>query len=419
MPVLVEAPALGYGDASEGNLLVQGDNLAALAALAPRLGGAVRFVYLDPPYNTGGSFEHYEDQRDHDAWLAMMRATLQAIVPLLRDDAVVAAQTDRMESAYLKVLLDEVLGRAGYITTVAVRMSGTSGYKLHHTASTLVKNSEFVHVYAPRKFTLEGRAYAVAAYDDHYNLLVHTAPDGTMRVGPLVDDPTVRAYFEHARLAPVAANFAALYRDEPFRLWVAAQGDRIVRAHTAPRPAQREHADGALFAVGDAPDRVIARSYRGERYLLRRGASNVEQLIPIGIKLQPVDTGVFPETPVLTTILGDWWDGFHRDMGNVEREGGVPFKNGKKPERLLRRLLTLFTRPGDRVLDPFAGSGTTAAVAHKMRRPWVALEQGAQCETHIVPRLRRVVDGTDPTGITAVTGWNGGGGWQGMRLADG
>lgn len=419
MPALVDAADLGYGDPYEGNLLVQGDNLAVLAALAPSLAGSVRFVYLDPPYNTGAAFEHYHDQRDHEAWVAMMRATLRAIVPLLRSDAVVAAQTDRMESAYLKVLMDETLGRAGYITTVAVRMSGTSGYKLHHTASTLVKNSEFIHVYAPRKFTLEGCVYAVAAYDDHYNLLVHPGSDGTMRVGLLVDDPTVRGFFAAQGLAPVASNFAALYRDEPFRQWVAAHGARIVRAHTAPRPAQHEHAQGALFAPDDPPDRVIARSYRGEPYLLRRGASNVEQLIPIARKLQPVDTGVYPETPVLTTILGDWWDGFHRDMGNVEREGAVLFKNGKKPERLLRRLLTLFTRPEDIVLDPFAGSGTTAAVAHKMGRRWVALESGAQCETHIVRRLRRVVDGADPTGVTAVTGWTGGGGWRGLRLADG
>lgn len=419
MSKLVDDPSLGHGDASGGNLLVHGDNLAALGALVPTLRGAVRLVYLDPPYNTGSAFEHYDDQRDHDAWLAMMRATLEALVPLLRDDAVVVAQTDRTESAYLKVLMDAVLGRAGYVTTVAVRMSGTSGYKIHHTASTVVKNTEYLHVYAPRRFVLEGRAYAVAAYDDHYNLCVHTDADGAMRVAPLVDDPDVRAYFTQERLAPLTANLAALYRTEPFRQWVALHGARVVRAHTAPRPAQRAHAEARLFAPGDPPDRVIAQEYRGERYLLRRGVSNVEQLIPLALKLQPVDTGVFPETPVLTTILGDWWDGFHLDMGNVEREGAVAFKNGKKPERLLRRLLTLFTRPGDTVLDPFAGSGTTAAVAHKMRRRWVALESGAQCRSHIVPRLGRVVDGRDPTGVTAVTGWTGGGGWRGMRLADG
>ena len=144
----------------------------------------------------------------------------------------------------------------------------------------------------------------------------------------------------------------------------------------------------------------------------------MDQLIPLSLKMQQVDTVGGADRLALTNILGDWWDGFHLDMGNVENEGAVPFKNGKKPERLLRRIVGMFTQPGDRVLDPFGGSGTTAAVAHKMGRTWVAIEAGDQCRTHIRPRLCRVVDGADATGVTAATGWSGGGGFRYVRVED-
>ena len=138
--------------------------------------------------------------------------------------------------------------------------------------------------------------------------------------------------------------------------------------------------------------------------------------IPLALKLHPVDQVGGPDRQTLTNILGDWWDGFHLDMGNVELEGGVPFKNGKKPERLLRRLIGMLTAPGDLVLDPYGGSGTTAAVAHKMGRRWVTIEAGEQAETHALPRLMRVVEGTDLTGVTGSTGWAGGGGFAVGRV---
>ncbi len=132
-------------------------------------------------------------------------------------------------------------------------------------------------------------------------------------------------------------------------------------------------------------------------------------MIPLSIKLRPVDALNAPDRLTLTNILGDWWDGFHLDMGNVETEGGVAFKNGKKPERLLRRLLSMFTEPNDWVLDPFAGSGTTGASAHKMHRRWLMIERGPQCISHIIPRLSSIISGQDPSGITRATAWKGGG----------
>lgn len=416
MVQLVDLPELACGEPSP-NRVVHGDNLGTLRALAAEHRGAVRCVYVDPPYNTGNALPHYLDDRAHHEWLAMMRPRLLALRPLLAPDGVLVAQIDRTESAHLKVLLDEVLGRGAFVTTIAVRMSATSGFKIEHTERTIVKNAEYLHVYSAA-LTLEARAYEEASrYDDHYSLIL---AEDARRFARLVEEVAVTRCFAALGLRPANSQLAILYDRSPgFRAFVADHADRICRSHTAPGPARRAFAEGALLsdeAGGSAA--VVQREYAGTTYHLRRTRTGVDQLIPIALKMRPVDRVGGPDRLALTNILGDWWDGFHLDMGNVELEGGVLFKASKKPERLLRRLLTMFTRPGDLVLDPFAGSGTTAAVAHKMGRRWIAVEEGEHALTHLLPRLRRVVAGEDSAGVTASTGWTGGGGFRVARLVD-
>jgi adenine-specific DNA-methyltransferase len=404
------SPAVGTVD----NWLVHGDNLAALRTMAATFAGRVRCVYLDPPYNTGNSFAHYDDDVDHASWLTMLRDRLVALRPLLAPDGVVVAQVDRNEAAYLKILLDEVLGRDAYVTTIAVRMSATSGFKIEHTDRTLVKNVEHLHVYA-RRLTLHEKAYEESvAYDDHYALLL--APD-RRSVARLVEHDDVGLLLRDAGLPRAGSSLPTLYARSPdFRAFVFAHAECICRAHTAPAPARRDLQNGTLLEKTTDGARVEERTYAGTTYLLRRTRTGVDQLIPLALKLRHVDQPGGPDRLALTNILGDWWDGFHLDMGNVDVEGGVGFKSSKKPERLLRRILRMFTRPGDLVLDPFGGSGTTAAVAHKMRRHWVVVEAGVHCRTLLQPRLRRVVLGQDPTGVTAAEGWTGGGGFRFVAL---
>ena len=416
---LVERRGLARGVVERGvldetsNRLIHGDNVAVLRALAAELAGRVACAYLDPPYNTGNVFHHYADDVAHVRWLSSMRDVLEAIAPLMAKTGVVAVQIDKNEAAYLKVLLDEVFGRRAYVTTIAVRMSATSGFKIEHTDKTVVKNAEFLHVYA-RDLVLHEKAFEESlAFDDHYAYLL---ADDRASFTRLVDDDAVRAFFAAEGLAPLVAQLPALYeRSAAFRAFAAAAAARICRTHTAPAPARDEHARGALFGRRGGAAAVVARTYGGTTYLLRRTRSGVDQLIPLSLKMNAVDQTGGKDRVAITNILGDWWDGFHLDMGNVDDEGGVPFKSSKKPERLLRRILKMFTRPGDLVLDPFAGSGTTAAVAHKMRRRWIAIEAGEHCLTHALPRLRRVVDGVDETGATAAEGWQGGGGFRVFR----
>jgi adenine-specific DNA-methyltransferase len=399
------------------NQLIAGDNLTALHHLRGSCEGAVRLVYLDPPYNTGSDKDHYGDRSAPEAWVEMMRARLVAILPLLADNGVVVAQVDKHEQASLKVLMDEVFGRAHFVTTVAVRMSGTSGFKIEHTDKTIVKNTEFIHIYA-RRLELEAKVHMSADYDSHYALFMEPGEGGRWRFFRLVEHPAVAARLTASGLKHTAMALVLLYRDDAlFREFVAAHGAHVCRTHTAPAASRREHEAGTLFADGLPADAVALRRHGGQDYWLRRTRSGIDQLIPIGLKLHPVDRPGGADEVVLTNIAGDWWDDFHLDMGNVELEGDVAsFKAGKKPERLIRRILRTFTLPGDLVLDPFAGSGTTPAVAHKMGRRWIALEAGAQWRSHILPRLRRVVAGKDPSGVTEAEGWQGGGDFSVVEL---
>jgi adenine-specific DNA-methyltransferase len=402
---------------SRGRLLL-GDNVAVLRALHSELAAGVRLAYLDPPYNIGVASDHYADRLAPADWAAAFGQTLDALLPLLRPDGVLCIQTDKTEQATVRQLTDARMGRAAFVTTLAVRMSATSGFKIEHTEKTLVKNVEFIHVYAHR-LSLHGRAYEPADYDAHYSLRLMGEGE-TLRVEPLTADPVVAGLLAEAGLPPHGRSLPALYaRSAAFRAYAAAQASRIVRAHTAPAPARREQSEGQLFAADAPADQVLRRRYGADDYYLRPTRSGVNQLIPLSLKLRPVDRVGGPDEVLLTNILGDWWDTFHLDMGNVEVEGGVEFKNGKKPERLLRRLIQLFTLPGDWVLDPYGGSGTTAAVAHKMGRPWLTIEAGPQGLSHIAPRLRRIVDGADLTGVTAATGWAGGGAFGVERLDEG
>ncbi len=416
---LVERRALACGverDDPRGpgpNRLIHGDNVGALRALADELRGSVACAYLDPPYNTGNTFAHYADDVAHARWLSTMRDVLDALLPLLSPTGVVVVQIDRNEAAYLKVLLDEVLGRSAYVTTIAVRMSATSGFKIEHTDKTIVKNVEFLHVYA-RELVLHEKAFEESlAFDDHYAYLLS---DDRRSFSRLVDDAVVRAHFATEALPPTSASLPELYRrSAAFRAFAADAAARICRTHTAPAPARVEHGRGLLFDPRDGRDVVVARSYCDTTYLLRRTRTGVDQLIPLSLKMNAVDQTGGRDRVAITNILGDWWDGFHLDMGNVDDEGGVAFKSSKKPERLLRRILRMFTRPGDVVVDPFCGSGTTPAVAHKMRRRWIAIEAGDHCLTHALPRLQRVVAGVDTTGVTAADAWTGGGGFRVFR----
>lgn len=335
------------------NLLVHGDNLPALHWLRRAFEGAVHCVYLDPPYNTGTTFTHYRDDQDHGAWLTMMRDRLQAIVPLLHPQALVFVQIDDREFAYLQVLMDEIFGRERRINTICVKMSELSGVKMTHAEKRLPKLKEYILVY--------GASDAAALY-----------PLLTMK-----DDETLDRYLRYYTQvienpqAPVEAWSIVPIRDYLPRQGIAATRENI-------RAFQLKERQRVVYRTNNALLQNLEFTTKTARVVSPKGIEYVwwegKQLLFLADHIE--------------TVLGDLWTDI--STINLHREGGVAFRASKKPEALLERILTLATRPGDLVLDAFAGSGTTGAVAERLGRRWILMETGAHATTHIVPRLQQL-----------------------------
>jgi adenine-specific DNA-methyltransferase len=322
---LVEVYRAGRGD----NRLIHGDNLLALPALAGELAAQVKCVYIDPPYNTGANFSHYRDGAEHAHWLSQMSACLRLLRPLLRPDGFLFAQIDSREQAYLKVLLDEVFGRALWVNDIIWKRRGGSA----NPNSRLNNVTDFILCYA------RSAGHSIAP--------LYTR-----------DDDNTRAYiaerFVHVHegrrymLAPVERNAALGERANlryEYKGYRPRYGWMMSRAKL-----ERLDADGRLHwnSRGRPNRRVFLDEYRGQ---------------PIG--------NLWTDIKVINPMAQERLD-----------------FDGQKPEALLERILQMSTGRGDLVLDAFAGSGTTGAVAEKMGRRWVMIEQGAHCESIIVPRLR-------------------------------
>lgn len=375
--ILLEEPSLSYhagGRVSDADLfdnrLIFGDNLLALKGLEQEFTDRVKCIYIDPPYNTGSAFEHYDDGLEHSIWLGMMRDRLELFRKLLREDGSIWVNIDDNEGHYLKVLMDEVFGRQNFVATVIWQ-------KLHarnNSAQYLSADHDFILVYA-RELTRWSRnkvGRTEASDADFWN------PD---------NDP--RGEWRRSDLTA-----AKPYADGKYEV-VGPNGDKFT-----PRENRWWSISSETFQELEADNRIWWGKTGSTFPFRKRFRSELGDLVP-------------------TTV----WH--HEEVGNnreAKQEitrifGREDIFSTPKPERLLHRILHIATNPGDLVLDSFAGSGTTGAVAHKMGRRWIMVELGEHCHTHVVPRLRKVVDGQDPGGVTEATGWQGGGGFRYYRLA--
>jgi adenine-specific DNA-methyltransferase len=171
--LLEEDPALGYGDRDTGNMLIQGDNLEALKSLLPFYAGQVKCIYIDPPYNTGSAFEHYDDNLEHSKWLAMMWPRLELLRDLLAEDGLLFCQIDDNQGAYLTVMLDEIFGRLNRMNVIAVKMSEATGVKMSHTEKRLPKMKETILVYrSSDRPTIRPIAVPRDSWNDEYKELL-------------------------------------------------------------------------------------------------------------------------------------------------------------------------------------------------------------------------------------------------------
>ncbi len=353
------------------NLLIHGDNLLALKALESSHIGKVKCAIIDPPYNTGSAFTHYDDGIEHSLWLSLIRERLDAIRVLLTDDGSVWITIDDHEGHYLKVLCDEVFGRRNFVGSICWQKK----YAVKSDSEFFSASHDYILVYAKNiaSFAL-GRFDRTAEQDARYK-----NPDSDPR-GVWTSGPLQRNEARDYAIFPIVSPTGKEHWPPKGTSW------RFTKERIAELIA-----DNRIW-FGETGNNVP----RFKRFL-----SDVADSIPA------------------TT----WWD--YQNFGhNDEAKREAKVLAGEeavfatpKPERLIKNIIHLATRAGEVVLDSFAGSGTTGAVAHKMGRRWIMIELGEHCETHIVPRLKKVIDGADPGGITGVVGWKGGGGYRYLKLA--
>lgn len=372
--ILVEDPAKSYGDPKTGNMLIFGDNLLALRALEQDFGGRIKCIYIDPPYNTGSAFAHYHDGLEHSIWLTLMRDRLALLWQFLRKDGSLWVSIDDYEMPYLRVLMDEVCGREHFVACNVWQ----------------------------KRYSRENRE----AIGDVHEYLVVYARD-------------VQTFKASRNLVQVNDGQAKVYRNP--------NGDPKGRWRPIPMTAQEGHATPDQFYAITTPSGRVLRPPKGRCWSLCQ--KTFERLRSEG-SIYFGKTGNSQPNVIryLSEVEGfapwTWWP--HEEVGHTDEAkkeihglfGKVDAFDTPKPERLLKRVLEIASNPGDLVLDSFAGSGTTGAVAQKMGRRWIMVELGEHCHTHIIPRIQKVVDGTDPGGITESTGWRGGGGFRYYRLAE-
>ena len=378
--VLVEDPAKSYGDPAAQNILIHGDNLLALKALEQDFAGTIKCIYIDPPYNTGSAFTHYDDGMEHSLWLSLIRDRLDVLRRLLAQDGSIWVNLDDNEAHYFRVLADEVFGRGNFLADV-----------IWEKADSPRMDAEFF-----------------SARHDH--LLVFAKDRKAFRINKGVGQGgEIPAHYdktdEEGRpfyLKPLRAMGGDDARaDRPTLFFPITAPDG-----TAVLPMRRDGSEGRWRW---SAERVVEDRHLIEWVSGRAGWVPYYRIYGDGVSSRP------PET-----IWQHWEVGSNRTSKAEIKAlfGGVKAFDTPKPEKLIERVIALGTEPGAWVLDSFAGSGTTGAVAHKMGRRWIMVEIGGHADTHIVPRLTKVIDGTDPGGVTAAVGWKGGGGFKYYRLAE-
>ncbi len=369
--ILIEDPDKSYGDKSAENMLIHGDNLLALKALEQDFAGRIKCIYIDPPYNTGSAFEHYDDNLEHSTWLSLIRPRLEILKNLLdKDNGSLWISIDDDESHYLKVLCDEVFGRSNFVANVIWEKK----FSPQNDAKWLSDSHDHVLVYAKNKSVW--RPYMLPRTSDTDKRFKN--PDNDPRGTWASSDMTVKTYNASTDY-PITTPSGKVIKPTQSRCWSISKAkfDELVKDN---------------------------RVYFGIN------GSNVPRL---KLFLSEVQDGLVSKTIWYRTEVGD--------NQEAKREIKILFSDDPfdtpKPERLIKRILDLGTKPGDWVLDSFLGSGTTSAVAHKTGRKHIGIEFGNHADTHCLPRLKKVVDGTDGLALSEALGWKGGGGFKFYNLA--
>jgi len=364
------------------NRLIFGDNLLALKSLEQEFAGTIKCIFIDPPYNTGSAFTHFDDGLEHSLWLSLMRDRLEILRGLLRDDGSIWITIDDNEAHYLKVLCDEVFGRFNFVANVVWQKK----FSPQANAIWLSDSHDHLLVYARNKTAWRPNLLPRTDSADSRYLNPDNDPRGPWTSGDFTISLTGGQSGAQFARTGVSENIYEI---------------------TTPTGRKLQPTKGRCW--GASKQRYL-ELLADNRIWFGKDGNNVPRLKRF---LSEVQEGIVAMTIWLRNEVGDNQDAKREVMAfNSEEVFSTP-----KPEQLLQRVIRLSSNPGDLVLDSFAGSGTTGAVAHKMGRRWIMVELGEHCHTHIIPRLRKVIDGSDSGGISEEVNWKGGGGFRYYRLA--
>ncbi|MGE7416188.1 site-specific DNA-methyltransferase [Methylobacterium tarhaniae] len=370
---LLEADdSLSGGDLSSPNMLIQGDNLEALKALLPYYAGRVKCIYIDPPYNTlSAKFIHYDDNLEHSQWLAMMFPRLQLLRDLLSEDGSIWISIDDNESHYLKIIMDEVFGRAQFIASNVWQKRYS-----RENREAIGDVHEYILTYAKNPERFKRIRHRIPLNEEQAKIYKNTNNDPKGRWRSI---PMTAQGFRKNQMYKIRAPGGAVHTPPEGRCWSLIEPE---------------------YEKLRAQNRIYFGKDNNSQPNIIRYLSEVEGMVP-----------------------WTWWN--HEEVGHTDEAkkeiheifGKSDAFDTPKPERLIHRILQIATDPGDLVLDSFLGSGTTAAVAHKMGRRYIGVEMGAHAVTHCVPRLNKVIQG-EQGGISKSVDWSGGGGFRFYRLGE-
>ncbi|BBM50578.1 site-specific DNA-methyltransferase [Leptotrichia wadei] len=415
--ILIENKELSNieNDENTENMLIHGDNLLALKALEQKYTGKVKCIYIDPPYNTKSAFEHYNDNLEHSIWLSLMKSRLEILRKLLRDDGGIFVQIDDNEQAYLKVLMDEIFGRDKFLNTISVKMSEASGIKMTHASKRLPKIKEYILVYKKEDLVLNEVKIPKKTWDNEYKTIITNITKEEISFIKSVCKNEKRSENEIKKVDELLdkakySSLSEVYKKENIQ-----EKDKL-----------KFNFDNAyrIFRTTSVSEKATLQLVK----LKKLKYTNVffSQITPQNkmyiIKGDFDENKKKPRTQVIFSDdyleynPGDFWTDI-KTTGLDNEGAGVEFKNSKKPEALISRILEMITNENDLVLDSFLGSGTTAAVAHKMNRKYIGIEMGEHAYTHCKVRLDKVISGEDKGGITKNVNWQGGGAYRFYELA--
>lgn len=385
--LLEEVPELGYGDKTKENMIVQGDNLEALKALLPFYAGQVKCIYIDPPYNTGSAFEHYDDNLEHSQWLSLVHPRLELLRDFLSEDGCIFISIDDDEGHYLKIICDEVFGRKNYCGALVWEKKKKPSFLNANMGSV----TEYILAYAKNRkcspaflggYTTENKKYPINNAGNSVQILTFpeesvefNCPDGIIYPQDMSEGNIITELLDKLEIVEGRNKNA-------FRL----KGE-----------------------------------WRYSQKKLNEIIANKEQIIISKVPFRPnhIKQGNEPKKMKNLLSIAHYNMATYEDATEESRclFGGTKAFDYPKPEKLIWMLINAITEPDDLVLDSFLGSGTTAAVAHKMGRRYIGIEMGNHAITHCVPRLKAVVDG-EKGGISKVVNWSGGGGFRFYKLGN-